>query len=497
MIQPMQPFMNNSCVDSEATVVGAERIHQNALRIAHEVGLVFHDAEARDILASHGARVEDKRVYLPPELVMRSLDNAPHSFTLHGADPAKSLIVGGENRILCPGFGAASVIGWDGSKRDGTMDDYINFSKLSQACGVLGVNGGPLVQVGDLPVQNSHLAMMYAAYMLSDQPMMGISTGGRTTHEICDLAEIRMAANPEAQGQPGVLFMISTLSPLQFDEAMSSTMLAAIRRGQGVIISPAPTAGITGPIELAGNLSMATAEALAVITLGQCERPGCPMVFGLQCFDGDMRFGTITVGSPQYPLQARYNAVLARKYGMPCRGGGSPSDAKAVNAQAGMESMLNLISSYSHGFNLVVHAAGILDRFSAMSYEKFILDLEGISMAETFYGSITAENEDDLAFELIKNIGPGGNYLVAADTFMKARSLSWQSVFNPKAVPGGSMDECLRESFLTRQTVILATYQIPEIDDEIMSKMDAYMLKAGIDSAVIEQVKSARSGEPG
>ena len=62
---------------------------------------------------------------------------------------------------------------------------------------------------------------------------------------------------------------------------------------QPLILSPGPAAGTTGPIDLAGNMALATAEALAGIVIAQMIRPGVPVIFGLQCFGANLRTGNM------------------------------------------------------------------------------------------------------------------------------------------------------------------------------------------------------------
>jgi trimethylamine--corrinoid protein Co-methyltransferase len=491
-MQPIEPFVTNLCVNSLGTMATVERIHENALRIASEVGVRIKHEESRDILYRQGARVEEDRVFFPPGLVQQSLLQAPTSFSLHGADPFKTVTIGGENRVFYPGFGAPAVTDWTGVKRDATLDDYIKFTKMTQACGAMGMNGGLLVQINDYPARFSHLIMMYAALMLSDQPMLGIGGGSQIAGEVCDLVDIRLGDNPQAKGKAGVLFMVGTTSPLQLDSDVAETSITALRQGQALIISAAPGQGITGPIELAANLSMATAENMAMITLCQAVSPGCRLIYGMQCYGGDLRIGNVSVGGPAYALQSRFNAALARKYGMPSRGGGMTADAPAVTAQAGLEGMLNLTASWSHGINLVVHAAGIMDRFASMSYEKYVLDLEGIRLMGALYGSLDADNDDDLAFELIAQVGPGGSFLTSRDTFEKVRTHSWQSIFKPKVAPGHTANETLYEALNKQVEELIAGYQAPEISPEIIQAMDDYLLDRGVDAAVLEQIKAAR-----
>jgi len=107
-------------------------------------------------------------------------------------------------------------------------------------------------------------------------------------------------------------------------------------------MSPGPAAGTTGPIDLAGTMALATAEALACIAIAQMIRPGVPVLFGLQCFGADLKTANISIGSPAYALMAKHTAELARYLNLPSRCGGSTTDALCVSPQSGYEGMLSM-----------------------------------------------------------------------------------------------------------------------------------------------------------
>ncbi len=470
-----------------------DRIHANSLRILNEVGMKLHSAEALDLLRRNGARVQGDVARIPPQMTEECIALAPEFFELEAADPAKNVALGGGSGIMAPGFGSPAITKWTGERRDAVLEDYIVFAKLTQASGSLHLNGGLLVHPCDVPAGMAHLVMIYAALMLSDQPMMGYAGGGEVTREVAGLIELRMGGRKTEQPNPGALFMVSPMSPLQMDPLSLGTLFSAVRRGHGVIISPAPVPGITGPVELAGNLSQATAEALAGVVLAQLAQPGCPVLFGPQCYGSDLRRGNISVGSPAYSLQSKYCAELARRYGMPSRGGGGPNDARGVTARSGMESMFNLMSSVQNRLDLIIHAAGSLDRFAAMSHEKFMLDLEALAMLEFCQAGVKADTDEHLSFDSIARVGFGGNYLTMPETLQKARDTGWLSSLESRGLPSaGEPHNALCEVLQEREADMLHTYRPPAMSPGLISAMDDYMLAYKVPRYILDQVKAAR-----
>ena len=63
-------------------------------------------------------------------------------------------------------------------RRDATMDDFRNFTKLAQTFGVLDSAGGVICEPNDTPLDSRHLDMTYALQTLTDKVYMGNVVSG-------------------------------------------------------------------------------------------------------------------------------------------------------------------------------------------------------------------------------------------------------------------------------------------------------------------------------
>ena len=73
---------------------GVKQIHAATLRVLSEVGVILTHPGARELLVSHGARVEGDRVLLPADLVERCVAQCPHTVKMQGRDPTKAIVLG-------------------------------------------------------------------------------------------------------------------------------------------------------------------------------------------------------------------------------------------------------------------------------------------------------------------------------------------------------------------------------------------------------------------
>jgi trimethylamine--corrinoid protein Co-methyltransferase len=189
-----------------------------------------------------------------------------------------------------------------------------------------------------------------------------------------------------------------------------------IRRGQAVIVTPFTLAGAMAPVTLAGAVALSVAEALSAIALFQWVRPGCPCVLGTFTSNVDMRTGAPAFGTPEYMRATQMTGQMARFYGLPLRASGTCA-ANVPDGQAMWETSNSLWSAVQSGTNLVYHAAGWLEGGLIASPEKFVMDCEVLQMIQRYMEpELWDAGPDAVAFEAIREVGPGGHYFGAAHT---------------------------------------------------------------------------------
>ncbi len=339
--------------------------------------------------------------------------------------------------------------------------------------------------------------MFLAGAWMSDRCRWAIPGEEARCRETMAAGAILFGGREAFVAKPHRLTMISTVSPLVVDRTMLDTMLVAAEHGQPLLVSPAPAAGTTGPIEPGANLALATAEALACLVLIQVAREGLPVVFGLQCYGSDLRTGQVSIGSPAYALQAAHSAALARFYHLPSRGGGAVTDAKGLTIQAGYEAMFALLAGLANRINLIVHAGGILDSFAGISYEKLMADMEMVRMVrEGFCRAVTPPSREAVC-ELVAEVGPGGQFLTTRDTLQKCRSHSWQPWTSAR---GLLKDQDARGQFLASARKGMArlwdAYRPPERDQATWRGLESFAERAagGAAGGVVALLRGAPEG---
>ncbi len=457
-----------------------ERLHAASLHILENVGVDFLDDEAIDLWAKAGAKVDRsaQHVWIDRGLVMEALAQAPSSFTWRARNPERNVFIGENAIAFGPNGGMVYASNLESGRRPGTMEDYENFVKFSHMCNVLHFANWEQVTPQDVPTNIRHLKRLYAAFTLTDKAAMESAHGRIITTDMVEMARIVFPETPD-DGNPIIGDVINANSPLRFDARMLGGLITAARAGQCSFITPFILAGAMSPVTIAAALAQQNAEVLAGAALTQLVRPGAPVIYGGFTTNIDLKSGSPAFGTPEGAWALSAGAQLARYYHLPYRGSGSLTTAKVPDAQAAYETMWNLWPAILSHTNLVMHAAGWLEGGLTASYEKFMIDVEGLAMFYHFLAGFTIDDET-LALDMIAQVGPGGHHFGTEHTQARYLTAFYQSALSDRLgyenwVAAGSWDTAQRAHALWKE--LLAHYEAPPLDPAIREALADYVAR--------------------
>lgn len=451
-----------------------ERIHEASMRILEDVGLNMQDPEALDLWAKAGARVEanDQRIRFDRGLVLDLVARAPRTFTWRALNPARSMPVGGDTIGFGPNGGMAYIMDAEQGRRPGTQADYRTLCKLAQLAPMLHYNGGELIATQDVAVSARHLHRLLANFELTDKPVLE-AAHGRVIPQDC-FEMLKIAYGQDAlEGDPILGGIINVSSPLRYDSRMLGGLISYARAGQITIITPFILAGAMAPISMAAAIAQQNAEALAGIALTQLVRPGAPVIYGGFTTNADMRSGSPAFGTPEGAWAALAGAQLARRYGLPYRGSGSLNTSKAPDAQAAYETAWTMWPVVLATANFVLHSCGWLDGGLSVSLEKYIIDLENLAMFQHFLAGFEV-NDDTLALDFIREVGPGGHHFGTAHTQARFTTEFFPSFLADRLgyetwAAAGEWDAARRATLIWKE--MLAAYEPPPTDPALLQAL--------------------------
>jgi trimethylamine---corrinoid protein Co-methyltransferase len=454
-----------------------ETIHATAMRICEEIGLdVLHDG-MRTRLAEAGLSVDGNRVRFDRAFVMEQVAKAPTTFDLRARNPQNTVTVGSGEPLWMNVGGPPFASDLEGGRRSGTIEDHDRFIKLTQAAPPLNCVQTGAVEAQDLDVNVRHMDMEYSTLRWSDLPYTTYGTSGPKARDGIAMAAIVHGGRDAIETSPVLMGIVNSNSPLVWDFRMTDALIVWAEANQAIAVTPFLLSGATAPVSVSGGLAQQAAEALTGVAMAQLVRPGTPCVYGSFYTATDMRTGSPAFGTPESILGLVAGGQMSRRYGLPFRGGGGLASSNTVDAQAAAETTLMLNATVLARADVVLHAAGWLEGGLTASFEKFALDVEILEQFMRQAQGIGFTDEE-LAFDALKEVGPGGLYLASPHTMSHFKEWLYMSPLftTPDFATWettGAEDTQTRANAAWKQ--LLERYEDPGLDPAIDEELRAFM----------------------
>jgi trimethylamine--corrinoid protein Co-methyltransferase len=388
-----------------------QSIHDAALSILRDTGIMVHHDGALELLAGAGARVDkDSRIArLPEKLVMDSIEQAGKKYVLHGRNPQRTARFGYGDLVLMSSPGQYSWIDTDsGQRRAATIQDAREAIKLGDALSNITI-------VGSM-AQPEQVSPAWRDVYLTAELVKGTSKptrcwvkNGRTAGYILQIYRTVAGGDASLREKPMVEAFLEPISPLQLPKDGLDIVKEFAQAGQPVSIGPMAMTSATAPATLAGTLAQENAEILAGVVVTQLFAPGTPITYGGIPHIMDPRTSICSFGSPEQGLMAVAMVQMARHYGFPVYINVGLTDAKVPDAQAGVEKGTSLLAGALAGADTFGHC-GICGTDHAGSLVWLYLDNEFMEYVKRIVRGFEV-NADTLATEVVRQVGPGGNFL--------------------------------------------------------------------------------------
>ncbi len=393
-------------------------IHQMALKLLAELGMGAVPLRLADLLIGAGAVTAGDRVLLPRELVGAALAGAAKRFALHGRDPARSIEVGGETVHFGTGGAAVQTLDIDsGRYRPSTLRDLHDFTRLQDV--LTNVSWFTRCCIAT-DVEDPFDLDVNTAYALLRNTTKPVATSFSLPEHVAPIVEMfdiasggpgRFAARPFAK-----VHVSPVIPPLRFGEDAVDVVFECLAHGIPVTCITAALSGATAPAVPAGFLAQSHAETLASLAMVHVIKPGHPMVFSNWPFVVDLRTGAFSGDGPEAALLNAASAQLGNWLGLPTGVAAAMTDAKAVDAQYGVEKAMTALATGLAGGNLVYESSGMTASLLGASFEAFVLDDEMLSSVYRILRGVEVTPET-LDFGAIRSAVLGeGHFLGQPDT---------------------------------------------------------------------------------
>jgi len=392
-------------------------LHERALRILHNTGVKFDSAEALHILEEQGAIVdhEGKIAKFPAPMVLNALNQVPGSFDLYQRDGALAVELGGNQSYFDPGSAVLKFMESDGKTvRPTVAKDLVQLSLLGDALENIDLLSTALV-MHDVPVEIGDVYRFYLILKNAGKATIGGAFSVEGIKRIRDVLAAAVGGYEELRARPRIVADICSSAPLKWTHISCQNVIDCARWGLPIEFISVPMPGACSPATLAGSVLVHTVEVLSGIVLAQCVSPGAKVVYGGAPMHFDMRYSTTSLSALEATMISVCYAQMGKYYGLPTHTYACLSDAKEIDAQAGLETGMSGMLALLGGIN-VISGPGVLDFCTIISMEKLMIDNDICGMVKRL-GKGVAFTEETVAEELISSLGPGGDFLSTEHTF--------------------------------------------------------------------------------
>lgn len=396
-----------------------ELIHDKSCEILENIGMVVKHDHALQLLKDAGSKVDGQTAYVPRHLVEKALDTAPSKYTLFDRNGNPAMYLEPYNVYFGPGSDTTTFIDYEtGNRKKWTkkdiemgilLCDYLENINFVMSMGI----------ISDVDIK-ANTREQYAVMLRNTiKPQIVVCDAGSDLEDIIVMASAVRGSLEELQAKPLFALYCEPSSPLvnTFD-AIDKLLICAEKRIP-TNYAAGGMAGGTTPVTASGTILLNNAECLLGLVVHQLKNPGAPFLYGFGNAPLDMKSMQSVYADPVAMQIQGGMCDLSRFYKLPSWGEAGCSSSKICDEQSTMEAAQFIMMAFLQGCN-VTHDIGYLNFGLSMSYEHLVMCDEIIGRTKATLKALETDDYN-LAYDVIKRVGHGGNYIGDEHTFENMR----------------------------------------------------------------------------
>ncbi len=399
------------------------QIHEAAIEILDTVGIFVRNEKARNIFKKHGCDVDAEThiVKIPPNIIRTFRQAFVPSFQFRGRDPHFDRTIPDDRPLIVTASSAPNINDTQsGQERPANSKDIANIAYLINE-----LSGYDVFSIStlasDAPETLFSISRFYPALKNCLKPIRGNTPNMNDLRQVLELGAM-IAGSREAYSERPLIthHCCPVVSPLTLDVESTEILMYLVENELPVYGTIVANAGMTAPMSLTGTLALGNAEFLSMSVLMQMIRPQTPLIYAVLSTVADLRSGEYAPGGIETGILQMAHAEMARFYGVPSGGYVGLTNSHIDDVQAGYETGMSATAAMLGGADMF-NMGGLLGSLMAFDYAKAIIDNEIALMLKRINTGMEPVSESGF-LDLIKEVGPGGNYMVQEDTVKRMRS---------------------------------------------------------------------------
>ena len=387
-------------------------IHRSSLRILERVGVRVPHEECLSCCARAGAKIEEAggTVRIPESLMEEVLQRYRAQCPAETADPKVTPLTGVISTQIHLVDHATRT------RRPGRLDDVRKGIALSQHLDNF-PTANAVVTPSDAAADLMDILCFQLIYTYAKKPGGTYVLTPKSARHVISMAQVM---------ERPVWFLLDPVSPLQFRRENIEIASIFAREGQLLFIGSMVMAGATGPVTLAGTVTLHNAELLAALFLVHALTQDYRYdIYNSGPHSVDPRTMICSFGSPNQALFGMCMAQLGRFYGIKRVANVGLTDALVPDFQCGFEKAATAVFSALAGVQSI-GCQGLVGADQGFSFDQLVLDNEWLGYCNYILGGVEV-TEETIAADLIETIGIGGNFLGEEHTARNFRKSFLQS----------------------------------------------------------------------
>ncbi len=452
-----------------------QRVIDAAMELLDTSGVVFEPgSEALEIFSRQGCDTTPEGIVrIAPEMVCDALGSVARSVQLWDRNGNDFIRIDKDHTCFFPGMTCIKVIDIEsGEARDSNRRDLETITRVADA--LPNIDG---VCIACKNVERSDMFGEIDEFVAmaenTTKPLEYLCEHDQSLQTVIEMSAAIRGSREALREKPYFLHIVTPL-PLNFAKMHSDQIITSVRAGVPVTSGTLTIGGASTPITVAGCLVQSLATDFAAMVLGQLVERGAFCIGG-----SDVSFMEPSTGGIGSFVQASLADMaiiqVMRRLGLPSMTGiGGDSVARRFNQDAVWQISSTMMQTF-YSRPATCDYLGSLDEGITYSLHALLLcdDLAGL-LRNMWRGFET--DDEGLALELAKQVGPFGNYLAEPHTVEHCRRQVWNArYFGPNIPLSGDNqpDRDLLERIDRDLRRILKEHQPPTLPGDVAGKISA------------------------
>ncbi len=449
-----------------------------AFELLERVGVKVTESESQAILIKAGAQIEGDRVFIPAGLVEEAIQSAPKGISIYMRDGELAMRLEGKNYYYGAHTDAPDVqdpftnqrrpCQEEDVRRNAVLIDALPNISFTTASGL----------VADRRPEIADRVSLAQCLKNSTKPVLAMPLTLRALVDVREMAALAVGGKDALRAEPILIVYSEPVSPLVHPNESLRKLLYCAEHEIPLVYTPFAAMGATAPLSQVAIIAQMCAESLSGLVVHQLKRPGSPFIFGAMPSVMDMKTTIFSYGAPEFQRGNSLMAEMAHYFKLPNFGTAGTSDSQVFDGQAVMEVTSSCIMAAFSGANLV-HDVGLLGNATVVMPDMIVATDEIINMTRHLLPDVLAD-EETLAVDVIRDVGPGGEFVTHPHTLNHFRDVWYPDLLYRGGAKSWSGSEQLtfEQRVNARTRELIESHQPELLPDDVVEQIEAIIKRA-------------------